>query len=305
MEINEPHIDILSIAVTYDLIITAPMVYLALIWNKSIPKFTVIPITLVSIVIASFVIPVQNQMHLDMIKTWGLPIIETFGLIIVFTKVTKIVRIYKVEKIGSPDVFSVIKNSVGSMFPNPIGSYLVFEIGFIYFAFIRWRKNKNQSGQFSYSSSGVMPMLGVLLFMLIMETLLVHILLSLWSSFAAWILTGISLYTAVQLFALLKSIVLRPIVIRNNKLFLRYGILRESEINLENISKIEMGKSSNIVSLSPFKDFEDTNLIIHLHEEGTLSGIFGVSRKYKSIGIFVDNKVEFIKTIEEQSQHPC
>ena len=305
LEINNAFIDMLSIGVTYDLTATAPIVYLILIWKKSIPKFTVIPITIVSIVMASFIIPVENQMHLDMVKKWGLPFVETFGIILVVVKVRKIIRMYKTEKINNIDIFSVIKKVILDMFPKLISSYLIFEIGFIYYAFIRWRKNKNQANQFSYSSSGILPILMVFMFMLLLETILVHILLSLWSSIAAWILTGISIYTFVQLFALLKSIILRPIEVRNSRLFLRYGILRESEIYLKNIYRIEMGKSSHIESLSPFKDLEDMNLIIHLNEDCTIFGIFGEPKKYRSIGIFVDNKLEFIKTIEEQAQHPC
>ena len=54
----------------------------------------------------------------------------------------------------------------------------------------------------------------VLIFSIAIETFAIHLLLLKWSETAAWILTGISIYTAIQVFGLAKSITQRPIVIK-------------------------------------------------------------------------------------------
>ncbi|MDH5720313.1 MAG: hypothetical protein OEZ13_06775 [Spirochaetia bacterium] len=298
--INEPYINILSIGVTYDLLIFVPIIYLILIWNSSVPKTTVIPVFFLVILIASYIIPSNNQTHLSFIKTWGLPVIEIIAFLIIFRKVLKINDLYKLKKDKDVDIFSIIKNVINSIFPGTVGAYLSFEMASIYYGLICWRKTKNDFIKFSYSNSGIMPVISIFIFLLVLETTILHLLLHKWNNFIAWVLTGLSLYTFIQIIAVLKSIIFRPIEIRHNNLHLNYGILRNSKIPIENIEKIELEKSIHIDSFSPFKDFEDTNIILFLNKKCKLYGLFGFIKEYDSMSIFVNNPQEFKNIISEQ-----
>lgn len=70
--------------------------------------------------------------------------------------------------------------------------------------------------------------------------MVLHILLTKWSSLAAWILTFLSIYSGIQIFGFLQSIIKRPISIENGKLFLRYGITNEAIIDLKDIGSLEI-----------------------------------------------------------------
>jgi len=59
---------------------------------------------------------------------------------------------------------------------------------------------------------------------------------------AAWMLTILSIYTGFQLLAFAKSFSKRPILIENNTLYLRYGIMSNAEIEIKNIKSIEISE---------------------------------------------------------------
>ena len=64
---------------------------------------------------------------------------------------------------------------------------------------------------------------------------------------------------------------------------------------------IEFNKE--VRKLSPFGDLENHNVVIRLKRECTLSGLYGISRKFKVIALFVDNKEDFKKQIESIKEH--
>ena len=66
----------LAIGITYDLTLTAPLLYLFLTRKTQLPKITAIPIFVVGVFLASTLLPKDQQFHLNFIKTWFLPIVE-------------------------------------------------------------------------------------------------------------------------------------------------------------------------------------------------------------------------------------
>ena len=90
----------------------------------------------------------------------------------------------------------------------------------------------------------------------------------------------------------------RPLSIENDKLYLRYGIMNESTIDLKEIESLEISskeidKSKESRKLSFLGDLESHNVIIRLKTEHTLIGLYGVKRKFKLLALHVDNNIEF------------
>ena len=90
----------------------------------------------------------------------------------------------------------------------------------------------------------------------------------------------------------------RPIIIENNKLFLRYGIMNETTIDIRNIESIEVTSkdvelNKETRKLSILGELESHNIIIKLKEENTLIGLYGIKRKFKNIIFHIDDKNEF------------
>ncbi len=131
-----------------------------------------------------------------------------------------------------------------------------------------------------------------------------HFLINLWSPTAAWILSALSLYTAMQLIALIRSMPKRPIEINEaaRTLELRYGIFSETSIYLDQIEHIEISrKPFGLIklarTLSPLGTLDGHNVIITLKEENILNSLYGFEKKYKTLALFVDDKEVFVESI--------
>lgn len=296
--------DSLSIGITVDLLVTAPLVYYLLIRKTSIPKTTIVVFLIAGMVIGSYILPAQNQYYLDLFKTWVFPLVELSIVSFVIFKVFQAIKGYKTNHNRSFDFYTTLKNTCHEILPKSIVTPFVTEIAVFYYGFINWKKRTLQENEFSYhKESGTASLLFAILFIILIETVAVHILLVRWSELAAWILTILSLYTVIQLFGFLKSLSKRPISIENNKLFLRYGIMNETTIDLASIDSIEISSkdielNEETRKLSFLGELEGHNVIIRLRKENTLVGLYGRKRKYMNLALHVDQKNEFKDRID-------
>ena len=150
-------------------------------------------------------------------------------------------------------------------------------------------------------------MLIAIIFIVAIETFVLHTLLTKWSNVAAWILTSVSVYSGVQLLGFLKSMYKRPILIKNGKLFLRYGIMNETIISIDNINSIELSSkdielNKETRKLSFLGELESHNIIIRLKEENILTGLYGTKCKYRNLVLHVDKNAEFKDLLDNALQ---
>jgi len=302
------HRSSLSIGITFDLLLTVPLVYFLLIRKTNIPKTTAVPFLIIGLLIGSFILPAENQNYLDLFKTWVLPIVELSILLFAIYHLRKGIKHYTIHKNQSFDFYTTLKQTCYKILPKSAVIPVVTEIAVFYYGFIYWKKRKLASNEFTYhKESGTLTLLIALINIIAIETVVFHILLMKWSNLAAWILTSISIYSGIQILGFLKSMLKRPISIENNMLYLRYGIMTESTIDLDSIDSIELS-SKDIEGddmtrrLSFLGEMETHNVIIHLKEENTLVGLYGIRRKYKTLALHIDNKVAFKDCIDQVLQ---
>lgn len=79
--------DMLSLAITLDLLLTIPLVYFLLIRKTSIPKTTIIPVMFIGLLVGTYCLPKDNQTYLVLFRNWILPLIELGILTYVISKV--------------------------------------------------------------------------------------------------------------------------------------------------------------------------------------------------------------------------
>ncbi len=293
----------LSVAITLDLLLTIPLVYFFLIRKSKIPKVTIVPIFGAGMIIASFILPKENQLLLDYARTWVLPVIELTVAAVILFKVRKTVQLFRKESSNEADFYTALKNACRSILPLKVDAIFAMEISVFYYSLFAWKKRKLGRNEFTYHrDSSVMILLGVFLFVLLIETFVVHLLLQGWSSLAAWILTILSIYTAFQLFAILKSISRRPILIGENMLFLKYGLFAEAEIPFDAIKSVELSSRSlkfdkSTRHLSPLKDADSYNVILEANESQKISGLYGVKKTCNKLAFHVDEKEKFYEIL--------
>jgi len=177
------------------------------------------------------------------------------------------------------------------------------EIGVLYYAFLG-RKDKKidyQTKFTSYKENGIILVLATFLFIFLIETTGVHLLLNVWNSKAAWTVTILSLYTCIQLYAHIKAIKARPVLLCDDLLEIHNGLAGDAVINYNNIEKIELSNKipcgRNTIKIALIKGFENHNCIIYLEQPVEVTKIFGVKRKSDTILFFVDRSKDFLTAL--------
>ena len=207
----------------------------------------------------------------------------------------------EVENNLTSDFFSILKSTCYEIMPKRLVMPFVTEIAVFYYGFVNWKAREIKENEYTYhKKSGTPAIMYAFVFLIGIETFAFHMLLSRWNIVIAWIFTGLSLYTAVQVYGFAKSLSKRPILINPDSLTLRYGILNEVEIQFSDIEKIELSKEKikqdNIKrKLSPLGDIENHNVIIHLKRENTLIGIYGLQKRFRVLGLHVDRATDFVE----------
>jgi hypothetical protein len=295
---------ILSWAATFDLLVTIPVVYFLLVRRTNIPKITVVPLFMAGIVIASLLLPTEHQQPLRWVKTWFLPVVETVLLVLIVIKVRGAVKQFKAAQTATPDFYTALQSACAGVLPKWAVPVFATEIAVLYYGFIHWKRVPLQTNEFTYhKKSGTQALLIAFIFLVAAETAVVHLLLSAWSVTAAWVLTGLSTYTAVQLLGFLKSISRRPIAIVGHQVYLRYGILNEAVIATEHIESAELRTQLHQAAedtryLSPLGEIEGQNIVIRLKQETTLHGLYGINKTCRAIALLVDDAGGFKKELD-------
>ena len=294
--------EILSHAITLDLILTVPFVYFLIIRKKDTPKITIASMFVLGIVIAGLIIPTQNQFVLQQVKTFVFPVVVVF---LVF-KTHQTRQHFKLQKKNNPDFYTALKISCKAILPERVGALLATEIAVIYYSFFSWKQRDLAANEFSYyKKSGIQLLVSTFIFLIFIETFAMHLMLQLWNHTVAWILTALSLYTCLQFFALIRSMSKRPVFIdvTNRKLFLRYGFFSEATIPFDDIQQIEantrpLPTDKSILQFSPLGQLDKHNIILHLKSENTLQRIYGMKNQFTSLAIYIDEREQFINNIE-------
>ncbi len=292
--------DLFNLGVTIDFLFTVPLAYYLLIRKTTIPKTTIVPVIVIGFLIGSNILPETHQTYFALFKRWGWPVLELSVLILVVVKVSNALRRVKNPR---TDFFISLKNTCNELFPKSVATFLIAEISVVYYGFFYWKKRKLDDNEFSYhKESGTLSLLFAILLIVTIETVVAHILLSKWTTTAAWIFTFLSIYSGIQIFGFLRSMLKRPYKVKNGKLLLTYGIMNETEIALNDIDTIELSSKTpeledDIARLSFFGTLENHNVIIRLKKEGVLHGIYGRKKNYRTLLLHVDKKAEFEKRI--------
>lgn len=289
----------LHLAISIDLLLTVPLIYFLLIRKTEIPKTTVVPVMVAGLAIGSYFLPQDGQTYLTFFKNWILPFIEFFVIGFIIFKVRSIITAYKSLEGYSPDFYDTLKSACQEIFPQKLAPVLSTEIAVIYYGFIHWKKATLSENQFSYhKKTGSVTLMIAFILIIGIESYTVHILVAKWSVIFAWILTGLSIYTAIQVFGFAKSLSQRPISILDRSIQFRYGIMSEVEISIQDIDRIELSKRSLpedplTQSLSPIGEMEDHNTVIYLSKEYELKSLYGIKKRFSTLCLHIDEPEAF------------
>jgi hypothetical protein len=290
------HSKLFSLALSLDFIITFPLIYYILIRKHHVSKLTVIPFITIGYIAAKIFIHADGQLIIEYYPTVVFPIIETFVFMYILLKAIKYSK--KVAKQELDFYDSVLKVSSETL-PRLLAHLISLEISSIYYAFFKWKTEKLKPSEFSYhKKSGIIAILFAFIFLILVETIALHILLIEWNFWITWLLTITSLYTIIQITAISKGLLNRPITIDNEEIMLRYSFLKKTRIKVQEIEDIQLRRtkpeSEGLQTLSPFGDLESFNTVIFFKQNQIMENAYGKISTYNVLCLSLDKAEEFI-----------
>jgi len=298
------HTQQLSLAILADLLLAAPIAYYLVIRKTGVSKFTVLRVFMAGVVIAGVLLSKSNSQVLGAIKVWVSPLVE-FSLIgfIVWKFYTANQQLKRSN--GQTTDFlihcrAMLTKVLGS---EKIANVFASEISVFYYLFSRRDKGIDYQQKFTgYKNNGIILTLSTFLGLFVIETIGMHFIIFLWSKTAAWILTSLSFYTCLQLFAHIKALKARCTMITSTHLLLRNGLMGgDAVVTLQNISKIaltsEFGREE-AVHIAFIKGLENYNIAIYLNAPVVVIKAFGVKKIAKVLLISVDFPKAFMEAVQ-------
>lgn len=299
----------LSIAITGDLLITAPLICLFLIRKTAVSKTTALRVFFLGIVAAGLIINTGSDYIIQVLKIWISPFVEGALIFIIARKFYFANKAAKLSRQGKIDFLNHCRKVLTTITGNKkLSAVLSSEVAVFYYAFIgKKEKNIDNIKTFtSYKTNGVILVLSTFLALFLIETIGVHFLFTLWSTALAWIFTGLSLYTCLQLFAHIKSIRIRVAMINEKNIELHMGLAADAYIGFDNIENIEISTkqfcNTDAVKIALIKGLENHNMIIRLKEPVEIIKIYGIKKQAKTILFFVDEPGAFLNSVNLKLQ---
>ncbi len=291
--------DLLAMAVTADLTFVIPLAYVIIARRSKLPIISVIPVFLLSILLASFLLPAHQHQYLDVIKLLAGPA-ELAAIAFIVYKLRKGIKEVQSHKALHFDFAASLEKTLKAHVKHRRARALICtEIAVFYYGLFAWRGGPEQNPKtqsFSYHRKSLYSLFVLaLICAATFEGIAIHFLLAQWSTVVAWLLTGLSVYGLVFLLADFNAARKRTIFIEDDVLVIRIGLRWQTRICIDDIAAITCGAPSKSQQDNAYLKavlIGDSNLLIELKTENTASGLYGIIRSFDRIGLAVDEPEE-------------
>ena len=282
------------------MLLVAPLAYFLVIRKTTVSGFTALRVFMLGVLVSAFILSGSHTPALAFVKTWVSPVVELtlIGFIVRKFRITN--RQIGQGSVSAPDFLqhtrAVLAEVLGS---KKAADILASEIAVFYYIFQKPDKAIDMKTKFScYKENGIVLVLNTLLALFLIETVGMHFLFMLFSKTTAWILTALSFYSCMQLFAHIRALKSRPIEIDGDRLVLRKGLMGgDAVVMFSNITRIELTKKAvhgkDVVKLALIGGLENHNIAIYLSKPITVVKAFGITKTAEVILVSIDSPKEF------------
>lgn len=298
--------DLLAPAITLDLCLIAPLLYFLTIRKTTASKASTFRVFLIGIFITGLLISKEQSILFNFLKTWISPVIETSLIGFVLYKLWRTRK--NTQHPLTADWFTQAKDALFTIMRNKkLAHILAGELAVFYYAFFSKRAKPDGRYTFSiYQTNGILLILGTFLSLFVIETVGMHFLFTLWNPTAAWIITGLSAYSCIQLYGHICAVKARPVVLSAGSLVLRNGLMGgEAWIPLTQIEKITFTKKpvndKDTQKLALIKGLENHNIAIYLKAPITITKAFGIEKPAKVVLVNIDQHDAFLNAFDTYS----
>jgi len=259
--------EVLGWALTFDLTLTIPLLYYAIVVRGGHARpVTLVPVFVICVGVAAHVVPSGQQQFLHQLR-WVAAPLDVLTLWLLGRR--------------------LVRGTSGS---TALDRLIASEITVLSYALTSWRK-RPEPGFTVHQRSAWGSVVAAIIIVIAAESIGMHLLVQMWSVRAAWIVTALDLYGILWLLGDYQALRLRPTTIDSGSLHIRYGIRWSADVALDNIASVEpvRGEWKRPGALK-IAILDDPALLIRLREPVTATGLGGLlTRQVDTIAILPDD----------------
>lgn len=297
---------IISAAVAFDMIVCIPLLYWWLVIRKRLATArTLIPIIALSLLAAHQILPPSHRGALELLRYLIAPVELALAAFIIW-KARAIMRSLPAGR-GADIVESLERVLEPSLGHRAAARFIAAEIAILYYAVAPRAPAPRDAALRFYPQRSAM-LIATLAVVLVIETAGMHLLISLWSATAAWILTGLSAYTLLWVVGDYRAIARRPTILSRDSLLIRVGLRFSGEVPL---AMIEAARPANWrdACRPPPKHVNlaapaTPNLLITFRAPIAARRFFGIQSTVHGVLMAVDQPDRMIERLHRRQESP-
>lgn len=285
---GDPRAAAISGALCIDFTVTTTLAaYLTLVRPRRAPMQVLIPVFVAGNVLATFLLPAEQRGVLRWIHLAIAPL--EVGLL---AYVCMLTRRSLADRSDPRDFVERLRATAGAVTGyQRLGDIVAYELALLGYALNPRRAPEPRTHDFTaHRSANAGVLLVGLMFAILVETTAVHLLLSRWSTAAAWITTGLSLYALLWLLGDFRALCARHTHIAGDRLRLRIGMRWEANIPLDLIAdaSADDGPMASVAGVLAPSRLTPANVRIALRVPVQLIGPYGIRRSVHTLRLRVD-----------------
>lgn len=301
--------DVAATGFLLDLVITFPLIYYYfIIYKLKQSKWSIMLVITCCCAVAYFILPAHQRQYVIQLRKLTV-LIELGGLIYIASKIREIISIYKQLQADFPDVAYNLYQSMTTVLGNGIGvKFFASELTVLRFGLLCWKKPMQSSkiiNSFSvYKDAGYPALIGVMLFVCLIEIVAVHLLLLQHSKTAAVVLTIVSVYGMLFVVGDLSAIVKSPILIMEKLLLLRVGFRWRALVEIDNIASVKKINENFQPETNCFKGSilkSSGNVLITFKNPVLIERLYKIPITVNSIITSIDREADFLIQLTNNS----
>lgn len=301
------------ILLTLSLIILPPLTIYWL-FLRSMMKLFVYSSFIICLSISYLIIPSSQKGFFNQILIWIIPILEFSILFIILYSIIKSIVQYKKSNENKENNFiEIIRISLEQKLGDGfLLEAILTELSVFYYSIVVWfikpKIIKNGKVYSYHKTSQIKTIVIVFSILIVLEGVLFHFLIQLWSDIAAWIFTVINIYALLYMIGLYNSARFLPHIIYSNKLIIRLGYQSSVELDIRNIESIQATKKQGGIGENISKEtyyailnIDSPQYEIILKEPALMKSSYGRKKYVKTIIFRCDEPMKIVSEINNNS----
>lgn len=282
----ERHVDLLTAGAAVDLLGVVTVAYWLIVVRRGIASArTILTVFALSLLGARLLLPASAVSRLELMRLAMAPV--EIGII-----AWTIVKLRGTPSSGSNDLADRIASVCAAIIPNALAArFTASELATTAYAFIPAPLPRGGENDTTFIVAPLLgnPMMWALVGLMLVETVPVHLLIERWSVRAAWVVTGLTFYSAILIVGHVRSVTIRRCELLSDSLVLRVGLRCDAVLPLAEIESVKPLAWRDAARLAPSvmnaARPQNANVLVTLKRPLQVAGIMGTERKVSQIAL--------------------